>query len=91
MCGFWVVLQSVSSSEAHVHCATAERGSIAFGMSLWCRMRSLTTTSAASNAASTSPPAMTQLNAWLFGASSCSCGAPSSIALSGSMTTGSGS
>ena len=26
MCGFWVVLQSVSSSEAHVHCATAERG-----------------------------------------------------------------
>ena len=70
MCGFWVVLQSVSSPEASVHCATAERGSIALGISLWCRMRSLTTTSAASNAASTSPPSMTQLKAWLFGASS---------------------
>ena len=70
MCGFCVVLHSVSSPDASVHCATADRGSIAFGMSLWWRMRSFTTTSAASNAASVSPPAMTQWNAWLFGASS---------------------
>ena len=54
-------------------------------------MRSFTTTSAPANAASTSPPATFQWNAWLPSISSCSFGAPSAVAASGSVTAGSGS
>ena len=50
------VTQSVTSLVAELYWASAARGSIALGMSRWLTMRSLTTTSAALNAASTSPP-----------------------------------
>ena len=92
ICGFCVVDQRVSSPEACVHWATAERGSMAFGIRRWWRILSLTTTSAPAKASSeSSPPVMTQLNAWLLGASSWSCGASAPIAFSGSTTAGSGS
>ena len=67
MCGFCVVFHSVSSPDAPLHCASAARGSIAFGMSRCWTMRSLTTTSAFANAASMSPPATVQWKASLFG------------------------
>lgn len=92
MCGFCVVFQSVSSCEAAVHCATAERGSIAVGMSRCWTMRSLTTTaSGAENAAFTSPPATVQWNAWLPGALAWTCGASFAAAFCGSTTAGTGS
>ena len=56
MCGFCVVFQSVSSPVAGTYCASAARGSIAVGISRCWMIRSLTTTSAFLNAASTSPP-----------------------------------
>ena len=90
MWGFWLVLHRVSSPMEAVQLATAERGSIAFGISRCWRIVSLTMTSAAANAASTSPPSATQWNAWLFGASSCSWGAPGCMAASGLTTTGNG-
>ena len=68
------------------HFASAARGSIAFGISRCWTIRSLTTTSAFLNAASTSPPATVQWNAWLLGTSACSCGAPGFTACSGSVT-----
>ena len=94
MCGFCVVFQSVSSPVAWLYCATAPRVSIAFGISRCWRMRSLMTTpsaSAAVNAASTSPPATVQWNAWFPSMSACSRGAPAAAAASGSVTLGSGS
>ena len=80
MCGFCVVFHSVSSPVAGENCATAPRGSIAVGISRCWMIRSRTTTSALLNAASMSPPATVQWNAWLPGASGCSCGAPGSVA-----------
>ena len=59
MCGFCVVFQSVSSPDAWLYCASAARVSIALGISRCWTMRSLTTTSASANAASTSPPPLT--------------------------------
>ena len=84
MCGFCVVFHSVSSPEAAIHCATAERGSIAVGMRRCCTMRSFTTTTpGAENAAATSPPATVQWKAWFPGALACSSGAPAASALLG--------
>ena len=91
MWGFWVVFHTVSSPVAPTKLARAARGSIALGMSRCWTMRSFTTTSAPANAASTSPPATFQWNAWLPSISSCSFGAPSAAAASGSVTAGSGS
>ena len=71
MCGFWLVLHRVNSPIAPVQFATAERGSMALGISRCWRMVSFTITSAAAKAASVSPPSATQWNAWLLGASSC--------------------
>ena len=76
MCGFCVVFHSVSSPVAGANCATAPRVSIAVGISRCWMMRSRTTTSADSKAASMSPPATVQWNAMLPGRSACSCGAP---------------
>ena len=83
MCGFCVVFQIVSSPVAGTYCATAPRVSIAVGIRRCWMMRSLTTTSADANAASTSPPATVQWKATLFGTSACSCGAPALVALLG--------
>ena len=63
MCGFCVVFHSVSSPVAELHFASAARVSIACGISRCWTIRSLTTTSAFANAASTSPPATVQWNA----------------------------
>ena len=70
MCGFWLVLQRVSSPMDPSQLASAERGSMALGTRRCCTMVSLTTTSAPSKAASGSPPTATQWKAWLLGASS---------------------
>ena len=74
MCGFCEVTQSVTSLVADRYCASAARGSIALGMSRWLMMRSLTTTSAAWKAASTSPPATFQWKQTLPGTSAWSWG-----------------
>ena len=74
MWGFCEVTQSVTSSLAERYCASAARGSIALGMSRWLMIRSLTTTSAALNAASTSPPETFQWKQTLPGTSAWSWG-----------------
>ena len=91
MCGFCEVFHSVSSPVAPTHCAIAERGSMGLAMSLGSVMTSLTVTSASAKAASASPPATAHVNATLFGASSCSCGAPSCAASLGLSTASRGS
>ena len=91
MCGFWLVTQSVSSPLAETYWARAARGSMALGMSRWLRMRSLTTTSAALNAASVSPPLTFQWKQTLPGTSAWTWTAPGCAAFQASTTTGSGS
>ena len=91
MCGFCVVFHKVNSPMAGDQEAMAERVSMGLGMSFCWLMVSLTVMAASAKAASVSPPAATQWNAWLLGASSWSCGAPSPMAASGLMTAGSGS
>ena len=90
--GFWLVVQTVISSEAASHCAAAARGSIAVGMRRWFTSSTSTTSSASANAfsqASWSPRAqwyetLSSISAWTRGA-------PSSMAPRASTTVGSGS
>ena len=74
ICGFWDVLHRVSSPVGATHWAMAERGSMAFAISLCNVMVSPTVTSASANAASVSPPATAHVKARLLGTSSCICG-----------------
>ena len=91
MCGFCVVPHSVRLPVAATYWASAERGSMAFGISLCRLIVSFTTTSAFSNASSISPPATVHLNATLFGTSSWICAAPSWADAFGLIVTSSGS
>ena len=91
-CGFWVVTQSVISPVAGLALASAARGSIALGISRWLTKCSLTTRDAPRNAASVlSLSPNDQRKQTLSGASSCSFGAPGSVARTASITTSSGS
>src|SRR6478672_2290700 len=92
MCGVWLDIQTVYSSVPGLYQPMSPRVSIELGMSRLFTTRWRTTTSASSMAVSV--PALSptvQTNATLFGAFSCSCGAPGLVAFSASTTAGSGS
>src|SRR5437867_8714537 len=89
--GFCDVTWRVSSRVPGSNCAIAARGSIAVGCRRWFTNRWLTTTSASWKTLSTSPPAKIHLNATLSGASPWSGARPGFVAVSTSVTTGSGS
>ena len=89
MCGVWLDIQIVYSSVPGFQRPMSPRVSIEFGMRRWLTSRWRTTTSASRKAASV--PALSptvQSNTMLFGAFSCSCGAPGWIAFSASTTAG---
>src|SRR5438034_5931132 len=89
--GFCDVTWRVSSRVPGSNCAIAARGSIAVGCRRWFTNRWFTTTSASWKTLSTSPPAKIHLHAPLSGASPGSGARPGFVALSTSVTTGSGS
>jgi hypothetical protein len=83
--------QSVSLLLKGTHSATQPRPSMARGKSRCWVTRSDSVTSASAIAASMSPPGKIASQAMLSGAPVCAVGLPGSIALSRSVTAGSGS
>ncbi len=89
-CGFWLDIQIVSFLSNPSNSAITPRGSIGTGASRFCRMRSLTTTSASLKAASvTSGPVYVRSQQMLSAAPSCASGLPLAMAFSVSITAGS--